>query len=90
MNFTKVLTMMLAGVLAVSPMQFTNGEIVQPAENVTEETAAAEKASTGSVITGDSAIGGFSLIINKYYEFFIVVFIIAIINTVIQCFHKFR
>ncbi len=68
MNFTKVLTMMLAGVLAVSPMQFTNGEIVQPAENVTEETAAAEKASTGSVITGDSAIGGFSLIINKYYE----------------------
>ena len=63
MNFTKALVVMLAGVLAVSPMQFTNGEIVQPTENVSEETVP-----TGSVITGDSAIGGFSLIINKYYE----------------------
>ena len=69
MNFTKALVVMLAGVLAVSPMQFTNGEIVQPTENVAEETVPAEEAvPTGSVITGDSAIGGFSLIINKYYE----------------------
>jgi cell wall-associated NlpC family hydrolase len=50
-------------------MQFTNGEIVQPTENVAEETVPAEEAvPAGSVITGDSAIGGFSLIINKYYE----------------------
>ena len=69
MNFTKALVVMLAGVLAVSPMQFTNGEIVQPTENVAEETVPAEEAvPAGSVITGDSAIGGFSLIINKYYE----------------------
>lgn len=69
MNFTKALVVMLAGVLAVSPMQFTNGEIVQPTENVAEETVPAEEeVPTGSVITGDSAIGGFSLIINKYYE----------------------
>jgi len=69
MNFTKALTVMLAGILAVSPMQFTNGEVVQPTENVTEETITTEEAEpTGSVITGDSAIGGFSLIINKYYE----------------------
>ena len=68
MNCTKVLTVMLAGMLAVSPMQFTNGEIVQSTENVTEEAASAEEVSTGAVITGDSAIGGFSLIINKYYE----------------------
>ena len=69
MNFTKALTVILTGVLAVSPMQFTNGEVVQPTENVTEETITTEEAEpTGSVITGDSAIGGFSLIINKYYE----------------------
>ena len=69
MNFTKALTVLLTGVLAVSPMQFTNGEVVQPTETVAEETKPAEEAApTGSVITGDSAIGGFSLIINKYYE----------------------
>jgi len=69
MNFTKTLTMVLAGIMAVSPIQFLKDEIVQPTENVTEETVPAEeKVSVGSVITGDSAIGGFSLIINNFYE----------------------
>lgn len=69
MNFTKALTVMLTGILAVSPMQFTNGEVVRPAEEVTEETKPTQEAApTGSIITGDSAVGGFSLIINKYYE----------------------
>lgn len=79
MSFTKALTMMLAGILAVSPMQFTKGEIVQPAEDVVEETASADAVEetssaeeatleTGAVVSVDSAIGGFSLIINQYYD----------------------
>ena len=69
MNFTKALTMVLAGVMAVSPMQFLTDAIVQSTENVTEETTSVtETVSAGSVVTGDSAIGGFSLIINKFYE----------------------
>ena len=69
MNFPKALTMVLAGVMAVSPMQFLTDAIVQSTENVTEETTSVtETVSAGSVVTGDSAIGGFSLIINKFYE----------------------
>ena len=37
MNFAKALTMVLTGVMAVSPMQYTKGQIVQPTEEVTEE-----------------------------------------------------
>lgn len=69
MNFTKALTMVLAGIMAVSPMQFTKGELVKSTEGVVEETVPAlEETSAGSVISGDSAVGGFSLIINNYYE----------------------
>lgn len=70
MNFTKALTIVLAGIMAVSPVQFLTDGIVQPTENVAEETTpVAEKVSVDSVVTGDSAIGGFSLIINKFYEY---------------------
>ena len=65
MNFSKALMMMLTGILAVSPLQYTNGEIVQPAGEVVEESSAVteEFPKTATVVSGDSAIGGFSLII---------------------------
>ena len=71
MNFTKALTMILTGVMAVSPMQYTNGQIVQPTGEVAEETAPVSRSivpETGTVISSDSAIGGFSLIIDQYYD----------------------
>ena len=71
MNFTKALTMVLTGVMAVSPMQYTNGQIVQPTGEVAEETAPVSRSiipETGTVVSSDSAIGGFSLIINQYYD----------------------
>lgn len=70
MSFTKALTMMLAGILAVSPMQFTKGEMVQPTGEVVEENVPEEEniLETGEVVSGGSALGGFSLIINQYYD----------------------
>ena len=69
MNFTKALTMILAGMLAVSPMQYTNGEIVNTTEDVVEEVPVTEEAAPEAIIVaGNSAIGGFSFIINQYYE----------------------
>lgn len=70
MSFTKALTMMLAGILAVSPMQFTKGEMVQPTGEVVEENVPEEEniLETVEVVSGGSALGGFSLIINQYYD----------------------
>ena len=71
MNLTKALTMVLTGVMAVSPMQYTNGQIVQPTEEVAEEAIPVSRGiipEPGTVISSDSAIGGFSLIIDKYYD----------------------
>lgn len=70
MNFTKALTIVLAGIMAVSPVRFLTDGIVQSTENTAEETVpVAETVPTTSVITGDSAIGGFSLIINQFYDY---------------------
>ena len=71
MNLTKALTMVLTGVMAVSPMQYTKGQIVQPTEEVVEENVPVSRSiipETGTVISSDSAIGGFSLIIDQYYD----------------------
>ncbi len=59
MNYTKAITVVLAGLMAVSPIQYTKGEEVPQAEEI--ET-------TGTVVTGDTAIGGISLLINDYYN----------------------
>lgn len=61
MNYTKAISVLLAGIMAVSPMQFTKGEIV--------ETAEPEMPVTGStVVTSDTAVGGISLMMNEYYN----------------------
>lgn len=61
MQYTKVLSVVLAGIMAVSPIQFTNGENVQTTENKEHENSVV-------AITSDTAVGGFSLIINEYYN----------------------
>lgn len=69
MNFTKVITVLLAGIMSVSPMQYTKGELLQyPVEVASEENSAEETASDGTVITSDNAVGGISLLINNYYD----------------------
>ena len=57
MNYTKVITVLLAGIMAVSPMQYTNREMVR-----SEEPAPSEQATAGTVIAGDIAVGGISLL----------------------------
>ena len=61
MNYTKAMSVLLAGIMAVSPIQFTKGEIVETAEAETPVTVA-------NVVTGDTAVGGISLMINNYYN----------------------
>lgn len=74
MNYTKAITVILAGIMAVSPLQYTNGDMVQQteetasAEVVSAETASEDSASVGTVITGDTAVAGISLLISQYYE----------------------
>ncbi len=65
MNYTKAITVMLATIMAVSPMQYTKGEVVR---QQTEETVAVEAPATGSVVTSDTAVGGISLLINDFYN----------------------
>ena len=65
MNYTKVITVVLAGIMAVSPMQYTNGEVVHQQK---EEVKAEETKSTPTAVTSDTAVGGISLLINNYYD----------------------
>ena len=65
MKYTNVMAVVLAGIMAVSPMQFTNGQVVQqPEEAATEQ----EEVTTNPVVTGDTAVGGFSLALNEFYN----------------------
>jgi len=65
MKYTNVMAVVLAGIMAVSPMQFTNGQVVQqPEERATEQ----EEVTTNPVVTGDTAVGGFSLALNEFYN----------------------
>ena len=58
MKYTNVMAVVLAGIMAVSPMQFTNGQVVQqPEERAIEQ----EEVTTNPVVTGDTAVGGFLL-----------------------------
>jgi len=63
MNYTKVITVLLAGIMAVSPMQYTNREMVR-----SEEPAPSEQVTAGTVIAGDIAVGGISLLMENYYS----------------------
>ena len=71
MNYTKVLTVILTTIMAVSPVQYTNGEVLLPTvDTASEETQTEEVtvAATGTVVTSDTAVGGISLLINNYYD----------------------
>ena len=69
MNYTKAITVLLAGIMAVSPMQYTNGEVLQQQEEATPvETTVEEAAPTGIVVTSDNALEGISLLISNYYD----------------------
>ena len=70
MNYTKVLTLVLAGIMAVSPLQYTNGEVLQMTTETASEEIDVEEAPavTGTVVNSDTAVGGISLLINDYYN----------------------
>ena len=71
MNYTKVLTVILTTIMAVSPVQYTNGEVLLPTvDTASEETQTEEVtvAAAGTVVTSDTAVGGISLLINNYYD----------------------
>ena len=68
MNYIKVITLLLTGIMAVLPMQFGNGEIVKAVNEVNKTTETISVAKSGSVVTSDSAIGGISLILSDYYN----------------------
>lgn len=76
---TKAITVVLAGIMAVSPMQFTNGEIVGQnrqllmEESVFTETEGSseellETMAAGAIVNSDTAVGGISLLLNDYYD----------------------
>ena len=69
MNYTRMITVILAGIMAVSPIEYTKGErLLQEVETASEEVAPAEASDMGGIINSDSAIGGISLLINDYYD----------------------
>lgn len=59
MNYTKAMTMVLAGIMAVSPVQFINGAEVQQPQ---------EPAEAVIVVSGETAVGGISLLLNNFYN----------------------
>lgn len=60
MYYTKVMTVVLSCIMAVSPVQFTNGESAKFTEEVAQN--------RGTVVNGGSAVGGISLLLNEYYD----------------------
>ncbi len=67
MNYTKAIVWILAGIMAVSPIRFTNSEEKKTKET-TETAETMTFASRGSVVTGDSAIGGVTRMLSDYYN----------------------
>ena len=70
MNYTKVLTWVLTSIMAVTPVQYTNGLLLQPVEEVTlgDWLTAPLLAVSGTVVNSDTEVGGISLLINNYYN----------------------
>lgn len=59
MNYTKVMTVILSGIMAVSPVQFIDGADVKLQEEAEVSTA---------VVSGETAVGGISLLLNDFYN----------------------
>ncbi|MBP3569841.1 MAG: C40 family peptidase [Lachnospiraceae bacterium] len=72
MNYTKAMTLILVGIMAVSPIQFTNGEELKIAEETKAEnaveTAVETMVASNTMVSADSAVGGISLMLNDYYN----------------------
>lgn len=68
MNYTKAMTLILAGIMAVSPMQFIKGEELKITEEATAEPAVEVMTASSTVVSADSAVGGISLMLNDYYN----------------------
>ncbi len=72
MNYTKAMTLVLAGIMAISPMQFTKGEELKITEETTAEASVEAPveivSETGKIVSADSAVGGISLMLNDYYN----------------------
>ena len=69
MNYIKMITVMLAGIMAISPMEYTKGErLLQTVDTTAEEAVPTETSSMGNIVNSDTAIGGISLLINDYYN----------------------
>lgn len=74
MNYTKAMVVILAGIMAVSPMQFTNGEELKITGETTETAEVLESAmpmktaETTNEISDSSAVGGISLMLNTYFS----------------------
>ena len=63
MNYTKVITVVLAGIMAVAPVQYTGGGQLRQETEDTVSVSATEK-----TVTGDMEIEGLSLLMNNYYN----------------------
>lgn len=73
MNRWKVITGMLVSILAISPLQYTHGEPVRCIEKLTEESSQEEAKEDdltvfGSIISGDNAVGGLSLMLHNFFD----------------------
>jgi len=69
MNYIKMITVMLVGIMAISPMEYTKGELLlQTVATTAEEAVPTETSSMGNIVNSDTAIGGISLLINDYYN----------------------
>lgn len=58
-TYAKMIAVALAGIMAVSPIRFTNGEVIPQVEETKE---------VGSVITGGTPIGGITLLLSNFYD----------------------
>ena len=79
MKYTKVMTVVLAGIMAVSPVRFNKGDqlwmaeeadTVEQAEKVEETISMAEQEATAEtmLVVGDSPVAGMSLMLNDYFN----------------------
>ena len=69
MQYTKVMTLVLTAILAVSPLKVHDRELLLTIGEVTEDSSTKEaETSGGSIVNCDTAVGGISLLINEYYN----------------------
>ena len=68
MNYTKAMSVILAGIMAVSPIQFTSGEKLNIVEEVTETSENVAPPAVACVVSDNSTVGGISLLLNEYFS----------------------